>query len=110
MAGIVLATVGTQLCVVVPGLTPHLRATTGLTRSALVTEVMTPWLKGFVPVGLVALAFGLFTAPPVWMGLPLGCLLGAAYLWQTRAVYLRYPPLSRIWQRATGSLVRVLHR
>lgn len=110
LAGVVLATVVTQLGVVVPGLTPHLRDTSGVTRSALLTTVMTPWLKHFIPVGLVALAIGLFTTPPVWVGVPVGCLLGAAYLWQTRDVYLSYPPLSRIWQRVVGSLARFAPR
>ena len=101
LPGIVAASIVTQAFIVVPGLVPHLREPSGLTRTAVVTEVLTPWLKGFAPVGAVALALGLFVWP-VWVGLPLGGALGAVYLYHTRRLYLEYPPLLRIWQRVTS--------
>ena len=109
LPGIVAATIVSQAFIVVPGLVPHLRELTGLTPTAVATEILTPWLKGFAPVGAVALALGLLVWPPVWIGLPLGAALGGVYLWYTRWLYLEYPPMRRIWQRVTslGPLARL---
>lgn len=102
LPGVVAATIVTQMFIVVPGVVRHLRQVSGLTRAAAVTEVLMPWLKGFAPVGVVALAFGVLVWPPVWIGLPLGAILGGIYLWNTRWLYLEYPPMFRIWQRVTS--------
>ena len=109
LAGIVLATIVTQLLVVAPGIAPHLRETSGLTRSALTREVIGPLAKGLVPLGLLAAVLGLVLPPTVWIGVPVGVLLGAVYLWSTRDLYLEYPPLQRIWRRVTrfGPLARL---
>ena len=109
LPGIVAATIVSQAFIVVPGLVPHLHELTGLTPTAVATEILTPWLKGFAPVGAVALALGLLVWPPVWIGLPLGAALGGVYLWYTRWLYLEYPPMRRIWQRVTslGPLARL---
>ena len=101
LPGIVAAAIVTQLCIVVPGLVPHLRAPSGLTRRAVVAEVLVPWLKGFAPIAALALPLGLFVWP-VYIGLPLGAALGGLYLYHSRWLYLEYPPLLRIWQRLAG--------
>jgi O-antigen/teichoic acid export membrane protein len=109
--GLVSAEIVSHLGVFVPIVLPLMARVCLLSPKAVVAEVLAPWVVRWAPFAVAAAAVGAFLpALPLWAIVPIGALVGAASLWQVRALYLELPPVVALTERLTRLRLMVLGR
>lgn len=81
---------------------------TGMSESALLAEVLQPWLVRAIPMAALAIAFERFAAtPPLPVTICAGALLAAIVVWYMRPLYLEFGPIRALYERYARRPMRV---
>lgn len=78
---------------------PFARAT-GMPETALLGDVLRPWLLRFVPLGLLSLAIQrVVGTPPLSVTIAIGGAIGLFAVWYMRSLYLEFGPVRSLYDR-----------
>jgi hypothetical protein len=95
LVGVPLAALCAQGVVLIPLLLPSLKDRTGVGVRELMGSVVRPWAVRSLPVlALCAVAGPALTGLRFWIAIPLGGLVGVAYVWIARRLILEYAPVA----------------
>ncbi len=100
LIGVPLAALCAQGFVLIPMLIPALAARTGVGPRALLSEVFRPWALRSLPVVALCAAVGpTLGGAPIWVAVPMGGVVGVAYLLLARRLILGYAPVADLLRR-----------
>lgn len=95
LIGVPIASLCAQMLVLAPLLLPSLTRRTGVGARAFAVDILRPWAIRSVPALLLCAAAGPWMQTlPLWFAVPLGGLVGAAYLFIARRLILDYAPVA----------------
>jgi hypothetical protein len=100
LPGIPLAAICAQGLVLIPMLLPSLKDRAGVGTRHLLTDVFLPWAGRSLPaIAVCAVAGPALTAVPFWIVIPIGGVIGLAYVWVARRLILDYAPVADLLRK-----------